>query len=122
MDRNGDGTAVASAIVQITGITGGGDCSLGAEDLVTQAQVQVTPEGGNDDATGNTVIADATVEVQTKNGDFDWLFTATRLGAGDYTYCFEIVADDGAGRKNGSNDDLEISAVAGKDFEWLPPP
>jgi hypothetical protein len=57
VDRNGDGTAVTSAVVQVTGITGGGGC-FGGEDLITEAQVQVTPEGGNDDSTGNTVIAD----------------------------------------------------------------
>ncbi len=46
------------------------------------------------------------------------LFTAAKLGAGNYTYCFEIVADDGAERKNGSDDGLTVSAVAGKDFLW----
>jgi hypothetical protein len=121
VDRNGDGTAVSSAIVQVTVNNAG----LGAAcpgNLVTAAATGVTPEGGNDDASGNTVIADVTAEVKANSGDFVRLFTAARLSAGDYTYCFELTADDGAKRKNGSNDDLEISAVASKDFEWWPSP
>ena len=117
VDRNGDGTAVTSAVVQVTAITGGGGC-FGGEDLITEAQVQVTPEGGNDDSTGNTVIADVTAEVQANSGDFDRLFTAANLGAGSVTYCFTLTADDGAERKDGTDDGTDVSSVAGKDFTW----
>lgn len=119
VDRNGDGTAVASAEVQVTAFSAGpGDCSLGGEDLVDEDDVLVTPEGGNDDATGATVIVDVTSEVQANGGDFDVLFTAENLGPGLVTYCFTIIADDGAERKDGTDDGLEINAVAGKDFTW----
>jgi hypothetical protein len=118
VDRNGDGTAVTSAVVQVTGISGGGDCSLGVFDLVAEDEVLVTPEGGNDAADDTTVEADVTDAVQTNGGDFSKLFTAENLGAGPVTYCFTIIADDGAARKNGDDDELEINAVAGKDFTW----
>jgi hypothetical protein len=117
VDRNGNGTAVTSAVVQVTV----NDAGLGDPfscNLVTEAATGVTPEGGNDDASGNTVIADVTSQVNANSGDFSQRFTAANLGAGGYTYCFEITADDGAERKDGSDDGLDISALAAKDFTW----
>jgi hypothetical protein len=116
-DRNGDGTAVTSAIVQVTVNNAG----LGAAcpgNLVTAVATGVVPAGGNDDASGNTVIADVTSAVQTGGGDFSQLFTASNLGAGAYTYCFELTADDGAKTKNGVDDGFDIAADASKDFTW----
>jgi len=120
VDRNGDGTAVTSAVVQVTIDGGDGICDgsgLG-DDFITFAAVQVTPEGGNDDATGATVIVDVTAEVQANGGDFDQLFTAANLGVGTFDYCFILTADDGAARKDGTDDALSIDASATKTFEW----
>ena len=117
VDRNGDGTAVTSAVVQVTV----NDAGLGVAcpgNLVTEAATGVTPQGGNDDASGNTVIADVTSQVNSNSGDFSQLFTAANLGAGAFTYCFEITADDGAERKDGTDDGQDISASASKDFTW----
>ena len=84
--------------------------------------VAVLPEGGNDDLTGATVIVNVTAEVNANGGDFDQLFTASNQdtigGVGDYTYCFVITADDGAERKNGDDDGVDISSFSEKDFEW----
>ena len=91
LDRNGDGTAVAGAVVQVTVSDGGLGCP---GTLVTEAAAQVTPEGGNDDASGAMVITDVTTEVRANSGDFYRTFAARNLGAGDYTYCFEVVAED----------------------------
>ena len=124
VDRNGDGTAVASAIVQVTLDGGDATCdgSGGGDDFIDEADVLVEPEGGNDDATGATVIADVTAEVQANGGDFDWLFTASNqggnLGLGLYGYCFILTADDGATRKDGTDDGTDIMAAAIKLFEW----
>ena len=121
VDRNGDGTAVTSAIVQVTAfsVAAAASCAVGGEDLVTFAQVQVTPQGGNDDPTDATVIVDVTAEVQANGGDFDQLFTAANLiPFTDVLYCFTITADDGAERKDGTDDGLNIGAVAGKLFTW----
>lgn len=122
VDRNGDGTAVASAIVQVTV----NDAGLGAAcpgNLESEADTGVTPEGGNDAADDTTVEADVTSEVQTNGGDFEVVFTAGNLGtanpgAGDYTYCFELTADDGAQRKDGGDDGIEVSSNASKNFTW----
>ncbi len=121
VDRNGDGTAVTSAVVQVTAfsVAGLNTCDAGGEDLVDEDDVLVTPEGGNDDATGATVIVDVTTEVNAGGGDFDVLFTAANLTPfTDVLYCFTITADDGAERKDGTDDGLEIGAVAGKTFQW----
>ena len=120
VDRNGDGTAVTSAVVQVTVDGGDGICDgsgLGDDDI-TELLVQVAPAGGNDDATGATVIVDVTSEVNLNGGDFDQLFTASNLGAGTVDYCFILTADDGAERKDGTDDGLDISASAQKEFEW----
>ncbi len=123
-DRNGDGTAVTSATVQVT-IEGplpgifDGVCGTGDE-LDTFADVLVTPP--NNPAATDLVIVDVTSQVNANGGDFSVTFTAQNqggnLGLGDYTYCFEIVADDGAERKDGSDDGLAVSAFGGKDFNW----
>jgi hypothetical protein len=122
VDRNGDGTAVASAIVQVTVNDAGLDAACPGN-LESEADTGVTPENGNDAADATTVEADVTSEVQTNGGDFDVLFTAANLGtanpgAGDYTYCFELTADDGAERKDGDDDGVEVSSNASKNFTW----
>jgi hypothetical protein len=122
VDRNGDGTAVASAIVQVTVNDAGLDAACPGN-LESEAGTGVTPENGNDAADDTTVEADVTSEVQTNGGDFDVLFTAANLGtanpgAGDYTYCFELTADDGAERKDGDDDGVEVSSNASKNFTW----
>lgn len=122
VDRNGDGTAVTSAVVQVTV----NDAGLGAAcpgNLVTETLTGVDPAGGNDDGSGATVIADVTSLVNANDGDFSQLFTASNLGTanpglGDYTYCFEITADDGAETKDGTDDGQDISASASKNFTW----
>jgi hypothetical protein len=106
VDRHSDGTAVTSATVQVTLDGGDGVCGS-SNDTTDPAAVGVTP---------NPV--DVTSQVNTNRGDFQATFTATKLAAGNYTYCFEIVADDGAKRKDGFDDDLSVSAVASKDFNW----
>jgi hypothetical protein len=117
VDRNGDGTAVTSAVVQVTARAGLGGVCPG--DLVTEAATGITPEGGNDDATGTTVIADVTSEVNANGGDFTELFTAAKLAPlGGYTYCFELTADDGAARKDGTDDGVDVNSDASKDFTW----
>jgi hypothetical protein len=119
-DRNGDGTAVSSAIVQVT-IEPGIDfvCGLGATFDEYQS-VLITPP--NNPAPTDLVIVDVTSQVNANGGDFSVTFTATNqdgnLGLGSYTYCFTITADDGAERKDGSDDWLAISSVAGKSFTW----
>jgi hypothetical protein len=35
------------------------------------------------------------------------------------TYCFQVVADDGAKRKNGMDDGVKASAIVSKDFTWF---
>ncbi len=67
------------------------------------------------------VIVDVTSQVNANGGD-SVTFTAQNqggnLGLGDYTYCFLITADDGAERKDGTDDGTDINSVAGKDFTW----
>ena len=128
VDRNGDGTALTDVTVSVTieDITAlaDGDCSTTGDQDVTEAEVLVAP---NDDATGNTVFVDVTDQVNANGGDITQTFTASNQsggilsGAGDYTYCFLITADDGAKRKDGTDISAvagDISSVAGKDFTW----
>ena len=71
-----------------------------------------------DSPTSATVEANVTAEVNANDGDFSQLFTAANLGAGPHTYCFEITADDGAERKDGTDDGQDISASSSKNFTW----
>ncbi len=124
VDRNGDGTAVTSATVQVTlegPLPGAFDGVCGTGDEFDKFQdVLVTPP--NNPAATDLVIVDVTSQVNANGGDFSVAFTAQNqagnLGLGDYTYCFEIVADDGAKRKDGTDDGLAVSAFGGKDFTW----
>ena len=124
VDRNGDGTAVQSAIVQVTIDGGDGICDgsgLG-DDFIAELDVLVRPEDGNDDGTGATVISDVTAEVQANGGDFDRAFDvvnqAGNLGLGTFDYCFILTADDGAERKDGTDDGISVTASAQKTFTW----
>ena len=67
------------------------------------------------------VIVETTSQVNA-NGDLSVTFTAQNqggnLGLGDYIYCFEITAADGAERKDGGDDGVEVSSDAGKDLTW----
>lgn len=67
------------------------------------------------------VIVDVTSQVNANGGD-SVTFTAQNqggnLGLGDYIYCFEITAADGAERKDGGDDGVEVSSDAGKDLTW----
>ncbi len=124
VDRNGDGTAVTSATVQVTiegPLPGMFDGVCGTGDEFDKFQdVLVTPP--NNPAATDLVIVDVTGQVNANDGDFSVTFTAQNqggnLGLGDYTYCFEIVADDGAKRKDGTDDGLAVSSFGGKDFTW----
>ena len=46
------------------------------------------------------------------------LLWPTGQGLGNYQYCFQIVADDGARRKDGTDDGIAPSSDAGKRFTW----
>lgn len=108
MDRiNGDGTAIKSAVVQVTINDAGLDEDCATANRITDAEVPVVP---NNDASGLTVSADVTTQVNLNGGDFSVTFTAENLGAGDYTYCFELVADDTAGYSS--------TSTASKAFTW----
>ncbi len=119
-DRNGNGTAVTLATVQVTLESGlDFDCGLGAT-FDEYQDVLVTPPNNPDP--DDLVIVNVTSQVQANNGDFSVTFTAANQsaanGLGPYTYCFEITADDGAERKDGSDDGVEVSSDAGKNFTW----
>lgn len=121
VDRNGDGTAVTLATVQVTIDGGDGICdgTGGGDDFISAAGVLVTP---NDDASGNTVTVDVTDQVNTDGGDFEVTFTAQNqggnLGAGSYDYCFILTGDDGAARKDGTDDGVDSVSDAQKSFTW----
>ena len=121
VDRNGDGTAVTSAEVQVTIDGGDGVCdgTGGGDDLIDEANVAVVP---NDDATGNTVRVDVTSQVNANGGDFEVTFVASNQGPinglGAYTYCFILTGDDGAERKDGTDDGIASVSNAQKDFTW----
>jgi hypothetical protein len=134
VDRNGDGSAVASATVQVTiekagtgdGVCGnwaGGANPPGADagELHEFQDVLVTPPANTTNPAA-PVIVDVTGQVNADQGDFSVTFTAQNqspnMGAGDYLYCFTIKADDGARRKNGADDGVAPSSSAGKDFTW----
>jgi hypothetical protein len=120
-DRNGDGTAVAEATVQVTIDGGDGTCdgSGGGDDSISEADVLVSP---NEDASGATVTVDVTDQVNDNDGDFEVTFTAENqdgnLGVGTYDYCFILTGDDGARRKDGTEDGIESTSSAQKSFEW----
>jgi hypothetical protein len=120
-DRNGDVTAVADATVQVTIDGGDGTCdgTGGGDDSVSEADVLVSP---NDDSSGATVIVDVTDQVNDNDGDFEVTFTAENqdgnLGLGSYDYCFILTGDDGARRKDGSEDGIESTSSAQKTFQW----
>jgi hypothetical protein len=120
-DRNGDGTAVAEATVQVTIDGGDGTCdgSGGGDDSISEADVFVSP---NEDASGATVTVDVTDQVNDNDGDFEVTFTAENqdgnLGLGTYDYCFILTGDDGARRKDGTEDGIESTSSAQKSFEW----
>ncbi len=120
-DRNGDGTAVADATVQVTIDGGDGTCdgTGGGDDSVSEADVLVSP---NDDSSGATVTVDVTDQVNSNGGDFEVTFTAENqdgnLGTGTYDYCFILTGDDGARRKDGTEDGIESTSSAQKTFEW----
>ncbi len=44
--------------------------------------------------------------------------SATARSRGGHPEGFELTADDGAERKDGSDDGLDISALASKGFTW----
>jgi hypothetical protein len=125
VDRNGDGTAVtlAEVTVSIEDITAlaDGDCTTAGDQNFLPTEVLVTPD---DDTTDGLVTVDVTDQVNANGGDFSVTFTASNQtggilsGAGDYTYCFEIEADDGAERKDGDDDLISVFSIAGKDFTW----
>lgn len=124
VDRNGDGTALTMVTVDVSieDITNGladGDCTTLGDQLFLESEVLVSP---NDDTTGATVVVDVTSQVNANGGNMNQTFTASNqggnLGLGDYTYCFLITADDGAERKDGTDDGTDINSVAGKDFTW----
>ncbi|MEJ2336895.1 MAG: hypothetical protein P8Y26_14880, partial [Gemmatimonadales bacterium] len=74
-DRNGDGTAVADATVQVTIDGGDGTCdgTGGGDDSISEADVLVSP---NDDSSGATVTVDVTDQVNSNGGAFEVTFTA----------------------------------------------
>jgi len=94
---NHDGTAITSAIVRVT-LSMDHICG-NADDLIDSASVAVRP---NDDPSGETVYKDVTAHANANGGDFRVSFTAENQGYhngfGTYTYCFEVVATDTAGR------------------------
>ncbi|MEJ2319526.1 MAG: hypothetical protein P8Y21_09285 [Gemmatimonadales bacterium] len=120
-DRNGDGTAVADATVQVTIDGGDGTCdgTGGGDDSISEADVLVSP---NDDSSGATVTVDVTDQVNANGGAFEVTFTAQNqdgtLGLGTYDYCFILTGDDGARRKDGSEDGIESTSSAQKTFTW----
>ena len=115
------GQAVADATVQVTIDGGDGICdgTGGGDDSVSEADVLVSP---NDDSSGATVTVDVTDQVNANGGDFEVTFTAqnqgANLGLGTYDYCFILAGDDGARRKNGSDDGIASTSSAQKTFEW----
>lgn len=111
VDRiNGDGTAIKSAVVQVTISDAGRYADCATATRITEGDVPVVPEGGNDDPSALTVTVDVTAQVNVNDGDFDVVFTASNLGAGDYTYCFELAAEDTAGYSS--------TSTASKAFTW----
>ena len=55
-------------------------------------------------------------------GDFEVTFVASNQGPinglGAYTYCFILTGDDGAERKDGTDDGIASVSSAQKDFTW----
>ena len=118
VDRNGDGTAVTSAVVFVSVDPAGLGVCPGP--LQSQADNGVSP---SDNGAMDPVAVDVTDQVNANGGRFEVAFTARNLsdlsGLSDVTYCFEVVADDGARRKNGTDDGVAASAIVSKDFTWL---
>ncbi len=118
VDRNGDGTAVTSAVVRVTVDPGSnGDCP-GA--LESQEETGISP---SDEDPSDPVAVDVTAQVNANGGRWTVEFRADNLlrlsGLAEVTYCFEVVADDGAKRKDGSDDGVQASAFVAKDFTWF---
>ena len=76
----------------------------------------------NDDGSSATVTVDVTDQVNANGGAFEVTFTAENqggnLGTGTYDYCFILTGDDGAKRKDGSEDGIEATSSAQKTFQW----
>ena len=116
--------ARVSAVVQVTvedldGINiaaSDGDCSTPGDALQNQEDSSVTPSDNDPD---QPVEVDVVTDVNASpDGSYEIDFTAGNLGAGDYVYCFTVTADDGAERKDGSDDNVESVSIATKDFTW----
>jgi hypothetical protein len=118
VDRNGDGTAVTAARIFVSVDPAG--LGLCPGPLENQEDNGVSP---SDNAATEPVAVDVTDQVNASGGRYEVAFTAQNLshlaGLSDVTYCFEVVADDGARRKNGVADGVEASAIVSKDFAWF---